>query len=744
MPAIDISNTCFQTAVSFVNGTNKHLFITGKAGTGKTTFLKFIRENCLKKMAVVAPTGVAAINAGGVTIHSFFQLPFGAFIPSGVQGWNGLQMGANNANSLTRNLRLTTAKRDVIKELELLVIDEVSMVRADLLDAVDTVLRHIRKQPLLPFGGVQMVYIGDLFQLPPVVNNAEWEMLNEYYESPFFFNAHAVRQTSPVYIELKKIYRQTDDRFINLLNNVRNNCCTTEDIQHLHEHYRHDFNPEKEEGYITLTSHNAKADAINKTELEKLPGKLFSFEAKVTGEFSDRAYPADKTLYVKEGAQIMFIKNDKGEARRFYNGKIATIDSINEEKITIAFKDNSPALELELEEWKNILYNYNNEEDSIEEENLGTFSQYPIRLAWAITIHKSQGLTFEKAIIDAGAAFAPGQVYVALSRLTSLAGLVLLSRIPPSAISTDTRTGSFAKTQLDDNKLEQVLHQEQKAYMQYMLMKNFNWGTLTDAVSNHLEPYHGRQIPEKEKCIMWATKMQEQVMEQQEVAEKFTTHLQHLFTTCEADHYKQLNERIQAAAGYFKDELSLHMVQPLRAHIDSMKKKARVKKYVKELLQLQVSVERKLQQLEQAIHLAKALHAGTDTSALLKIVEEEKKLKPAAVEQLAEASIKQRKGDSHRLSLQLFKQGKTIAEIAQERSLAPSTIEGHLAKSILTGDIDILDLISAEKLDKIIPLIQDEVSHVYLKEQLGPDFSFAEIRAAANFVTFEKQQRVSS
>ena len=324
----DPYNTIFQKAIAFVNQTSKHLFLTGKAGTGKTTFLKYIKENSFKRMAVVAPTGVAAINAGGVTIHSLFQLPFGPFLPTQKNTSDVFNGRVNNQHSLFKNIRLSGTKRDLLKELDLLIIDEVSMVRADLLDAIDTVLRHVRRQPLLPFGGVQMLYIGDLFQLPPVVRNDEWELLKEYYESPFFFNAQAVRLTPPVYIELKKIYRQSDDVFIHILNNIRKNICTKEDLQKLHEHYKQDFVAPKEDNYIVLTSHNEKADLINRRQLQKLPGNTYSYKADISGEFYDRSFPAEEVLNLKVGAQIMFVKNDKGEFRRFFNGKIGVIQNI--------------------------------------------------------------------------------------------------------------------------------------------------------------------------------------------------------------------------------------------------------------------------------------------------------------------------------------------------------------------------------------------------------------------------------
>ncbi|HEY6899423.1 MAG TPA: AAA family ATPase, partial [Puia sp.] len=433
----DPHNPIFQIAVQYINQTSRPVFLTGKAGTGKTTFLKYIRENSFKKMAVVAPTGVAAINAGGTTMHSFFQLPFGPFLPVPRYGWNENAPNFTDPNSLFKNIRFNASKRELLQELELLIIDEISMVRADMLDAVDFILRHFRQQPLQPFGGIQVLYIGDLYQLPPVVSKTEWNLLQEHYASPFFFDSKVVRTQQPVYLELDKIYRQNEAEFIDILNKVRSNRISADHLERLNDYYQPDFIPSKHDNYITLTSHNHKADSINQEQLASLPGRSHSFEASITGEFSDKSLPAEKTLTLKEGAQVMLIKNDKGEVRRYFNGKIGTIRSIKDDKLTITFPDEPDELTLEKETWRNIRYQYDKDEDKIEEEELGTFRQYPIRLAWAITIHKSQGLTFEKAVIDAGESFAAGQVYVALSRLTDLKGLVLRSRITPGAIRTD-------------------------------------------------------------------------------------------------------------------------------------------------------------------------------------------------------------------------------------------------------------------------------------------------------------------
>ncbi|GEO12065.1 helix-turn-helix domain-containing protein [Segetibacter aerophilus] len=731
----DPSNTIFQKAVAFVNQTNKHLFLTGKAGTGKTTFLKYIRDNTFKKMAVVAPTGVAAINAGGVTIHSFFQLPFGPFIPSDKEVWGGFGGEMNNRSSLLKNLRLQRAKREVIQELDLLIIDEISMVRADLLDAVDTVMRHVRKQPLIPFGGVQMVYIGDLFQLPPVAKNEEWEILKDHYNSPFFFDAQVLQHVPPLFIELKKIYRQKDNVFINILNNIRNNCCTTEDLEVLHQHYNPDFAPTKKDNYITLCSHNYKADEINQRELEKLPGKLYSYNAKVTGEFYERSYPVEKQLQLKQGAQIMFIKNDKGEVRKFYNGKIGIVTKIERESIFVAFPNEEGELEIEQEKWQNVRYNYNSEKDTLEEEELGTFTQYPIRLAWAITIHKSQGLTFEKAIIDAGASFAPGQVYVSLSRLTSLQGLVLKSRILPGCISTDSRVIDFVKQELEEDALQQTLEQQQKVYIRLSLMQSFDWEKIDDNIQTHLESYEDRQIPDKDKCIQWCGELAKATSEQKDVAYKFKKQLEYLFLTAEEDGYKKLHERTEAGTNYFLTELT-KTYNSIKGHIDEVKNKKNVKKYVKDLQDLLVLLNRKKQQLQQGLQLSAALKNSTKLNELLQLVAQNKRAFPAQMpEEIKPHSLKPEKGESGRISLQMFKQGKSIEDISVARGMSQGTIESHLATFVATGEVDILDLVDNLILEKLLGLMEaaPDLPASAIKEKAGKEVSYSDIRAVRNY-----------
>jgi guanylate kinase len=735
---IDPANTTFKKAVAFVNQTNRHLFLTGKAGTGKTTFLKYIKEHSTKKMAVVAPTGVAAINAGGVTIHSFFQLPLGSFIPSQSNNWQTYDGSINNISSLFKNMRMTNARRELLRELDVLVIDEVSMVRADVLDMIDVVFRHFRRQPLVPFGGVQMLYIGDLFQLPPVVKRDEWNVLRQYYKSPFFFDAQVLQHAAPVFIELKKIYRQTDNTFINILNNIRNNCCTENDLHQLHRHYKPGYEPTKEENYITLTSHNAKADTLNETELRKLPAKLHTYEATITGEFYENSYPVEKIISLKEGAQIMFIKNDKGEVRRYYNGKIGTIKKIDSEKILVSFPNENIEHELEREIWKNLRYNYNRQSDTIEEEELGTFTQYPVRLAWAITIHKSQGLTFDKAIIDAGASFAPGQVYVALSRLTTMGGLVLYSRIQPHCISTDPRVLEFVKNEMQEDTLQQMLEQEQKIYVRYMLAQSFNWYKMTEAINLHYDNYEHRQVPDKNKCIEWAKNLVNVVGNQQSIANTFTKKLEWLFAYCEADGYNKLLERTEAASGYFIKEIDEQLLNSLKKHIDEIKNKSKIKKYLKELEGLKLLIERKKQQVQEALQIAKALHQSVNMNELLQLVEAQQKPKAIQITETP-ADLKKRekmaKGDTQRLSLQMFKEGKAVSEIAAIRNLAQGTIEGHLAIFITSGEVDILELVSKENLKAIEKMINENPESLSseIREKSGNKFSYGEIRAVMNW-----------
>lgn len=731
MQQTDTANTVFQQAVAFVNQTNQHLFLTGKAGTGKTTFLRYIRDNCYKKMAVVAPTGVAAINAGGVTIHSFFQLPFGTFLPTQRTVWGSESHNIYNKNQLLGKLRLNSTKRDLIRELDLLIIDEISMVRADVMDAIDAVLRSVRRRPHEAFGGVQMLFIGDMFQLPPVVRDEEWQLMSEHYNSPFFFDSLVVKEAMPVYIELKKIYRQSDSTFISLLNNIRNNNCSEEDLEQLAVHYDPYFSPGRDDGFITLTSHNYKADAINQAELEKLPGKTHKIEAVINNEFPEHAYPVDKVLHLKEGAQIMFIKNDKGETRRYYNGKIGRIEVIDEfeKKIYVSFPNEPARLQLELEVWKNIRYRYDNEDDDVKEEELGNFQQYPIRLAWAVTIHKSQGLTFERAIVDAGQSFAAGQVYVALSRLTNLDGLVLKSRIMAASIMTDERILDFARNEEPTEQVQRTLELSQQHFAEQSLLLAYDWEKIRDIMEEHMESTSTSALPDKMEAMEWVRSLGRTVEQQYNTAQKFVPQLDELLRTGK-NGYEKLHERVKAASGWFIKDMEEQVIAKIKAQIQTEKVKTRTKKYVKSLQELMLTFERKKLQVMQTAGITEALAQSLNMQEIMDRVS--RMHAPIEIALPQEAVTKTAVGDSKKITLEMFQAGKSIADIATERGMVRGTIEGHLSEFIATGEVDISVLVPQHKLDRILPLLRDnpDATSGMIREKLDSSFSFGEIKAA--------------
>ncbi|KKB52709.1 hypothetical protein HMPREF1212_00865 [Parabacteroides sp. HGS0025] len=460
-------NEQFDLAFNFLQNTGTHLFLTGKAGTGKTTFLKRLKEVSPKRMIVVAPTGVAAINAGGVTIHSFFQLPFGPYIPS-------VSAAGNQSNNYSN--KFSRDKINIIRSLDLLVIDEVSMVRADLLDAISDVLCRY-KDRTKPFGGVQLLLIGDLQQLAPVAKDEDWNLLKDHYASTFFFDSKALSESTYFSIELTHVYRQSDSVFINLLNNIRENCFDDETLQQLNRRYIPDFNPDDKQGYITLTTHNYQAQQINNRKLAELPGKSYRFTAEINNDFPEYSYPTDDNLELKCGAQVMFVKNDSSGDHRYYNGKIGKIVFINPNKITVVGEDGNE-IQVEKETWSNVKYTINQETKEITETIAGTFSQYPLKTAWAITIHKSQGLTFEHAIIDASAAFSHGQVYVALSRCKTLEGLVLSSPITRNAMIKDLRIQEFSSSVAEKQPGKEQLEKAQQHYFEELVTELFNFGSI--------------------------------------------------------------------------------------------------------------------------------------------------------------------------------------------------------------------------------------------------------------------------
>jgi len=554
----DTSNTLFQLAADLINQTNRNIFLTGKAGTGKTTFLKYIKENCPKQMAVVAPTGVAAINAGGVTLHSFFQLPLAPFIPETKRtGFNGSKEETVNRHNLISRMRVNNEKRKLWQQLELLIIDEVSMVRCDTLDAVDTILRYFRKNPYEKFGGVQMLFIGDMFQLPPVVKDAEWNLFREYYDSPFFFSSQVIKDEPPLYIEFDKIYRQSEQKFIALLNQVRNNELDNEGYSILEDRMQPGFRRSKNDGYIVLTTHNEQARQTNMVALQNLDGNITQYEANITGDFPEKAFPAEVILYLKPDAQVMFIKNDSADrGKRYFNGKIGTVTSLEEDTITVKCENDEMEITVDKEEWENIHYSVDKSTQKVMEQKLGSFSQFPLRLAWAITIHKSQGLTFEKAIIDAGEAFAPGQVYVALSRCTSLIGLILKSKIKSNSLFTDNRIIQFSQNISASVHLQSELEAAKKEYQLKILMNTFSYSDIIQSASNLKDYILENTDSFNNHAVEWCDNLLDQLILIQETAKKFHAWMKTQFeTTLLPEENQAFIERTTRAATHFTTEL---------------------------------------------------------------------------------------------------------------------------------------------------------------------------------------------
>ncbi|MGK6351845.1 helix-turn-helix domain-containing protein [Parapedobacter sp. DT-150] len=733
MAELDVHNTAFLQALSFVNQTNRNIFLTGKAGTGKTTFLKYIRQHSYKKMAVAAPTGVAAMNAGGTTLHALFWLPFGLYIDDYELAWNDDDSHIYNRRRLFGKVKLTKQRRALLQEIDLLVIDEVSMLRADTLDAIDAILKSVRRDARA-FGGLQVLFIGDLYQLPPVVKEREWEVMSRHYPSPFFFDAKVLREHPPILLELKKIYRQSEQMFIDILNDIRNDCCSQAQLEVLNSYYRPDFVPPKEAPYITLTTHNHRADAINKRELEALPGKTMMLNAKVSNDFPESLYPAEVELALKVGAQVMFIRNDSGDERRYYNGKIGYVKHIDAsgDALMVDFTDGSEAVEVKREAWENIRYRYDKAEDKIEEEVLGTFAQFPLRLAWAITIHKSQGLTFDKAIIDAGASFAAGQVYVALSRLRALDGLVLYSRIPPHSIRTDRQVAHFSSNMLAEEEVPALLEASQRHYIGHMLLQAFKWDGPVATLASLKTDVATRNIADKVAAMQVLQALYLTCEALQEVANKFRNQLDGLLNKQEQPDYIRIHERTAKAIEWFLPKIDQQLIAMLEDHISSWVIKKRTKKYVEELKEPLIDFKRKREQLRQCATITEALAKG---DALSDIMAKADGLTAIAIDASGLPGIpavrSAAKGDTKRMSLDLFKSGKSLDEIAAERGLTPGTVIGHLTAFIGKG-VEAAQLVEAAKLETIRNTLRKNPGRPssVIKAILGPEVEYYEIRVA--------------
>ena len=743
-----------EIAAKFINQTSRHIFLTGKAGTGKTTFLKSIITKTHKKAVIVAPTGIAAINAAGVTIHSLFQLPFGTFIPK-ITPEQNLPSGVpyQTPKSLVRHLSMNAIKRRILLDLELLIIDEVSMLRADLLDAIDFVLRYIRRNND-NFGGVQLLFIGDLYQLPPVVRNQEQGLMSMFYQSAFFFDALCLKASPPIYIELDKIYRQADETFINLLNNLRNNAATAEDIELLKKHYKENYKPNLNDNYITLTTHNAKADAMNRNSLKELTGKSFMYDAIIDSEFPENAYPVEKTLELKLKAQVMFIKNDPKGEQRFFNGKLAVVTDLGDDFIEVLPEGAQYPINLERYAWKNVRYTTNKLNNEIEEEEIGTFTQFPLKLAWAITVHKSQGLTFDRAIVDIGEAFAPGQIYVALSRLRSLDGLILTSHLNSRGMKADQNVAYYSRTKDQQESLFTQITKDADAFLKQSLLQAFNFSILDNFIFEHVFSYSkDEKRSVKQTHLAWAVKLQQELMATKVHADNFLKQIDRLFVLGNSPDLNALVTRTDAAANYFVPLLTTQS-DTIFAHIEVVKEQKQTKEYLHELIDLEAMFYEQFKKIVRAQAMLQAKIAKSDITKeeineRYNLVKREAQMQKvytmpgneelerggeAVRPKTAKKPSKEKipKMDTKEVTLGLFNEGKTPSEIALERKMSKGTIDGHLAFYIAKGEVDATKVIAKHKLAILLKAIRElkSVKLNEIRDHVGKTFDFGEIKIA--------------
>lgn len=700
-----------------VEHTTRSVFLTGRAGTGKTTFLNELTKKTKKNFAVVAPTGIAAINAGGSTIHSMFGLPLSTFVPT---SHDIDRNKAINIPQLLPHLRYQSAKLKLLRSLELLIVDEVSMLRADVLDMMDIALRKSRRSPAA-FGGVQLLFVGDLYQLPPVVKDTTENVLYEYYRSPYFFDAKAFERLQLLTVELNKVYRQTDAAFLNILNAIREKDVDNIDFEKLNSRYQPSF--EEDEGYVQLVSHNYMADAINNQKLQSLTSKSFNFPADINGDFRESMYPNGVSLELKVGAQVMFIRNDTSPEKQYFNGRLATISYIDKEKISVQLKDSKERIDIRKELWENKKY-VTDKEGKIKEDVVGSYKQYPIRLAWAVTIHKSQGLTMDKVIIDAGKSFANGQVYVALSRCRTLEGIVLKSKITTNILFDDNRIHDFHKETNANDKVDNIIADEKYHYVLEKLLRQLNMSWMDESLQEWYDVASISKFLDKSLTEKMYTNARITIKDLIDVETKFERLIHNKLKTIGHSNAEWLmvEDKSSGAVNYFFDRVKKEIFTPTKDLYVTIKGKKGLKEHNKTLEIFLQEVETYLNQLKKTALFERNLYVQKDEDVI-----------DAKVEKIP----------THILSYQLFEKGKSIAEIAKERDLTEGTIYGHLAKMAATGVVDISRIFSEEKI-AIFKKVYDYKRYESLndwKENLPQNFEYNEIRLLVNHFDYLKEKK---
>jgi hypothetical protein len=708
------NNTEIQLAKKLIFETNESLFLTGNAGTGKSTFLKEVISHCPKNKIVLAPTGVASINVKGTTIHSFFNLPFTPFNPT--ENWSDSDEEIGLRQLLSK-LRYNTEKRALIKELDLMIIDEISMVRADVIDAIDFILRHFRDNRHEAFGGVQVLFVGDLYQLPPVANGSTWDILSRFYRSPFFYDSKVIEMKGIHTIELKKIYRQSDSKFINILNAIRNNQLNALERDALNQ--RKISPPENADDLIiTLTTHRAIADEINERELRKLDGTVYVYHAEISGDFRENSYPIEPMMELKEGSQILFVKNDISFPRKYFNGKIGVVSRLSKDSIYVKSKNEAnewEEIQVNKDTWIQYEYNFNIEKNRVEEKEVGSFQHYPIKLAWAITIHKSQGLTFDKVKLDIRDSFVSGQTYVALSRCTSLEGIYLLNEYPSKQLNYPSHLIAFSNNSIENQRLEETIADKKDAYLKSVLHRILNLKSIKDTIQEIIEQFEEAQEKAKGSDVILSD-LQEVISKWKEIEgvnQKFLVQLQQIFSIeGKEEREAMLNERVEKAVLYFGNQLIEVVLKPIIGIESKIKLYFRIAPLKKELEMKIAVLKMTLSKFEKLKQYGVCQHS--DFSSLTE------NLKTIEIEEPISIAKTKTKQTTQEITLELLNEGMNVLQIAEARNLTSGTIYNHLFKLFEDDKIALKAIFSDEEFEQIksvMASLPPEADYTYIKEK---------------------------